>query len=260
MSVTFLKAIESAGVEKALYKKIIAEITGFSTAITCAEDPDVEFDISTKGSSYTPQFNFKINDKTFFRLSRGATLADTTKQIVFFTNLSEGNDFSQTIDFAASVAAYDSETNRSVTISSAINDGFYFINILNRSGQNTGNGVCTAFAESANSKAYKFVVFFNTTKTRANIFAISSRTFYDVDDGSNNGIFVSRFPYQVDSGKIDYIKSSVYCDTTTGTDNRNKLFEITSIYDCTSVNTGETISLDDGIYLAVGPHQLVKID
>ena len=71
---------------------------------------------------------------------------------------------------------------------------------------------------------------------------------------TKSGSFTSRFAYKSLPGQIDYIKSCVYLNE------NQRQFDITAIYDCTELQAvGDTVSLKDGSYLAVGLHQLVKI-
>lgn len=63
----------------------------------------------------------------------------------------------------------------------------------------------------------------------------------------------SHFTYAALAGYIDYIKESDYVSAGT------KIFSTQYIYDCSTVDFGSTITLNDGNYMAIGEHSLVKL-
>lgn len=252
MSLRYNELIESSAKEKDLVKAIIAKITGLSTYITCEEDPDDEYDESTAGSSHVPEFNFKANSKAFFTIKRKAALSSTAKEFTMTIYLSETVSVTKDIPYSNDATAYSEDANRSLYISYLISNTFFGIHFK----RGNSNNFMAFFAMSA-AKCFKAGK--NVGNTTADIFDISSRSFYDTDS-TDVGTFISRFSYAVTQGTLDYIKSSVYHDSSSGSsDLCIKIFDINSVYDCTTVTVGDTISLEDGNYLAVGTHQLVKI-
>lgn len=63
----------------------------------------------------------------------------------------------------------------------------------------------------------------------------------------------SLITYAALAGYIDYIKESGYVSAGT------KIFTTQYIYDCSTVTFGSTITLNDGNYMAIGEHSLVKL-
>ena len=87
---------------------------------------------------------------------------------------------------------------------------------------------------------------FSTTIEGANV--------YDAN-GSNPAIKSPMFSYEARTGYLDFISHSSFVSGST------KAFTSTDIYDCTTVNFGDTLSLKDGAnFLAIGAHSMVKLD
>lgn len=63
------------------------------------------------------------------------------------------------------------------------------------------------------------------------------------------------FPFEARTGYLDFVSHSSFLSGST------KVFASTDIYDCTTVNFGDTLSLKDGAnFLAIGAHSMVRLD
>lgn len=63
------------------------------------------------------------------------------------------------------------------------------------------------------------------------------------------------FSFEARTGYLDFISHSSFVSGST------KAFTSTDIYDCTTVNFGDTLSLKDGAnFLAIGTHSMVRLD
>ena len=63
------------------------------------------------------------------------------------------------------------------------------------------------------------------------------------------------FSFEARTGYLDFISHSSFVSGST------KAFTSTDIYDCTTVNFGDTLSLKDGAnFLAIGAHSMVRLD
>jgi hypothetical protein len=83
---------------------------------------------------------------------------------------------------------------------------------------------------------------------------INNINFYD-SDGTNPATLSSMFSYEARTGYLDFISHSSFVSGST------KAFTSTDIYDCTTVNFGDTLSLKDGAnFLAIGAHSMVRLD
>ena len=243
------------GIEKDFAKGLAAYLHELSDKIVCTSDIDAEYDESDP--THVPVLNFAVDDKLSFTLRRGSDLSDVALGTAAKGYTAVYNNLSINLNFYGnSTIAYDTNTTRTYIISSFI--GIDFINLLiNTTERAWNNQLFNYNLHIIYTKGSEKSYFFATTNTdrsaRANIFNISSRTFTEFG-GATAGVFTSRFAYSAPPGKIDYVKNSVY------TSNGGKLFDITAIYDCTTVALEADVSLDDGRYMAVSPHQLVKIE
>ena len=242
------------GTEKDFAKGLATYLHDLSDNIVCTSDIDVEYD--KNNLTHVPVLNFTIDGKLSFTLRRGSDLSDVALgtaakgYTIVYNNLSSNLNF-----YGNSTIAYDTNATRYYYISSMI--GIDFINVLiNTTKRAWNNQLINNNLHIIYTKDSEKSYFFATTNTdrsaRANIFNISSRTFTEFG-GATAGVFTSRFAYGAPPGKIDYVKNAVY------TSNGAKLFDIDSIYDCTTQTLESTVSLDDGSYIAVGTHQLVKV-
>lgn len=240
--------------EPELMKAVISYITGLDSRITCSEDPDYEYNKAERGDSYIPAFKFYIGSKLIFTMSRDVTLNNAAQGFGIYVKTSSQTIVSKWVADLTSAKYYNVKSDRSFCIAHIISDNFILLDIhqpYESYGQRPGITIVYTISDTSDYVAYK-TTDQNSDYNRSNIFNISSRLFYNFSEASS-GTFVSRFPYKSVPGKIDYVKSCVYA--TAG----QKQFNIRAIYDCTEVTVGDTLSLDDGRYIAVGPHQLVKV-
>lgn len=247
----FAELVESNGNEVDFMKDVIAYITGIDSGITCEDDPDDEYDVGTVGTDHFPTFRFSINGEHIFTIKRSEQLSYTSSQMyVLFVNNGE-EIYSNTITYMHRGTEWSGNGNRKFSMSYLISSGFYILNITS---YQILQSFTILFSESGNNNysSYKFESVDQSTYNVATIFNISECVLYDVS-APIIGTFLSRFAYKAQPGKVDYIKSSIYIN------NGLKQFELTKVYDCTEVSPGSTVSLEDGAYLAVGPHQLVKV-
>lgn len=74
-------------------------------------------------------------------------------------------------------------------------------------------------------------------------------------DGSDPATKSPMFSYEARTGYLDFISHSSFVSGST------KAFASADIYDCTTVNMGDTLSLKDGAnFLAIGAHSMVRLD
>ena len=260
-SSAFKNYVNAFGVEKEFYAALKSYITGLDTRITCSNDPDTEFDISTKGSDYVPKLEFSINDSHAFTIYRNNALGSPTAGFNVSMDISVVIPFNTKFLYQSptmtATKAYTESMERATYISYIINDNFIYISFIQAN-----------FSEYVPDEMFIMVHCFSNDSTlvssangekryvrytKAEIFNISGFTFYDKGGVLSPGAFLSRFSYAAPAGQIDYIKSCVYQNS------NEKVFENRAIYDCTTVTAGDTVSLKDGAYLAIGPHQLVKV-
>lgn len=245
----FAEVVESTGNEVDFMKNVIAYITDINSAITCLDDPDDEYDESTVGTSHIPTFRFSFNEKHILTISRGGALSKATSLMnVSFIN--NGNTIALNgVTYMYRGIGWSTNGLRQFKMSYIDSPGICILNI-------TSYGVVQSFTVLfVESRSSSYGSYKNTNVsayTVSNVFNISECTLYDTS-ASIQGDFISRFAYKAQPGKVDYIKSSIYINDNV------KQFDITPIYDCTEVSPGSTVSLEDGAYLAVGPHQLVKV-
>lgn len=259
-STIFGAIIEINDVEKEFWKALKTYILSLDPGITCAEDPDDEFDYSTKGNDHIATMNFKINNTQIFEIHRTSALRDNNNQelpakISLATNANAGIPELNT-DFKIAPGIYDQPqsvvTTRKIMISHIINDNFIHIalNTIGLNGTTYGN---VNYSKSGNDVFVGNKNGSGETYTRDMAFNLTRYTMYDLATPAYAGTFLSRFSYAAPQGNIDYIKSSIYQS------NGEKVFENKAIYDCTTVIAGDTVSLKDGAYIAVGTNQLVKV-
>ena len=254
-SVKYRVIVDSSGTEKDFMTNVIAYLKGLSSSIDCLNDPDDEY-TNASGQHY-PTFTFTINGKSILNLTR-------EREIAYWSNNSIGkvmdgySVIGQSSNLVYGGNAWNDQTYRSWHISSIISDSFIVISIQSGGSGSELNSNITAFYVTDGTTNYSSekhnLNFSLGDYDKENLFNISELAFKSMTElGSVTGTFVSRFSFKSMPGFIDYIKSSVYV-----TDNE-KIFETTSICDCTEVTPGDTISLKDGSYYSVGPHQLIKL-
>lgn len=252
--------IEINDVEKEFWKALKSYILSLDSRITCAEDPDDEFDYSTKGNDHIATMNFKINNTQIFKIHRTSALRDSNNQelpakISLATNANVGIPELNT-DLKVAPGIYDQPQStvitRKIMISHIINDNFIHLafNTMGLNGRSYGN---INYSKSGNDVFIGNKNDDGETYSRNIAFNLTGYTLYNLANPAYAGTFLSRFSYAAPQGNIDYIKSSIYQN------NGEKVFENKAIYDCTTVIAGDTVSLKDGAYIAVGTNQLVKV-
>lgn len=274
-SSTYAASVEAYGVEKEMYRSIINYLTGLDSRITCNTDADTEWTRAEGDSNTVPTFNFSINNIPIFSLSRDSNIAQYYRQpsnVTVFKLLLDGTPTYQTYirdkkdEPDTAVQNYVACT-RGLTISHIINDNFILLSFAACPDAIVPNTTNTRYRDMDNATFALSLsnnqLYIGATKAasaapytpygKAYCFDISDYTMYNVTTPSSVGKFVSRFSYGAPVGTIDYIKSSVYQS------NGSKIFENKAVYDSTTVNVGDAVSLKDGSYVAVGTHQLVKV-
>lgn len=251
MSSAYLNDVYSNGSEIAFAKQIITHLTSLDSRITCSSDPDDEYDQSEHGDTYVPTLNFKINNELAFTIKRSGALNNTAYQFQYICDST-----SQVLNFQGNAYRHWVEAFRHIAISHIVTDNFIYIEI---NGYFSNGGVtparfAVAYVSQSNKMYFSAAAGTSDPVSKATVFNISEFMFRELVDGNGaQGTFVSRFPYNAAAGEIDYVKSAVYCFQDV------KQFDLKSVYDCTTVTPGSSVSLKDGSYIAVGPHQLVKV-
>ncbi len=257
-SADYYTTITSAGTEIDFIKSIISYITGLNPKITCPDNPDDEYKISVVGNDHFPAFRFYFNNNHLLTIVRANKISEVTQGFIahFFLNDVEVSvgEYPMYFNSYRGSYRYDQSATRHYMIAHISSENFILLAIDSLfSSWSDRYGCKTIYANSDGAEYMNYTHLVNDGMwVKENVFNISSLTFYQI--GSQvNGIFISRFQYESMPGYIDYIKNCVY-----GTSG-NAQFNIDSIYNCTTVTIGATVSLDDGSYIAVGTNQLVKI-
>lgn len=274
-SSTYAASVEAYGTEKDMFRSIINYLTSLDSRITCDTDLDTEWETSLENSNHSPTFVFSINNTPIFSLGRDRNIATYYRQpskFLVFKLLLDGVPTYQTNirnkkDNPETETQWDTVYTRGLTISHIINDNFILLSFAASSDATTSQTTSTTWRDTDNATfALSFSnnqAYIGATKaasaapytpySKAYCFDVSDYTLYNVTTPSSVGTFVSRFSYAAPVGTIDYIKSTVYQS------NSSKIFENKAVYDSTTVNVGDAVSLKDGSYVAVGTHQLVKV-
>ncbi len=274
-SSTYAASVEAYGTEKDMYISIINYLTSLDSRITCDTDVDTEWSAAINDPGNIPTFVFSINNTPIFSLGRDRNIATYYRQpskVLVFKLLLDGVPTDQ-ISIRNKKDSPETETQwevtytRGLTISHIINDNFILLSFAASSNATTSQTTDTTWRDTDNATFALSLsngqTYIGATKaaseapyipySKAYCFNISDYTMYNVTTPSSVGKFVSRFSYSAPVGTIDYIKSTVYQS------NGSKIFENKAVYDSTTVNVGDAVSLKDGSYVAVGTHQLVKV-
>lgn len=251
MATRYLDSVIATGTEKDFMAAVINYITGIDSKITCSSNVETEYDSSDL--THIPTFNFSIDGELAFTITRGYALNTNVREFI----MSCKND-SYTCSIGGSVRSYTKNGKRTVNFSYINNDNFVLLTIhgIFENYNISGDYFSIVYAKNSAKSYYSTLSTYGSSSlAKSVIFNISSRTFTEIGDGhAISGVFLSRFSYKAQPGKIDYIKDSIYVV------GGSKVFDLTSIYDCTELQSvGDVVSLEDGAYLAVGPHQLVKV-
>lgn len=88
-----------------------------------------------------------------------------------------------------------------------------------------------------------------------NYYNIENIRFTDIIGTFDSAIKSPMFSFEARTGYLDFISHSSFVSGST------KVFTSADIYDCTTVNFGDTLSLKDGAnFLAIGAHSMVRLD
>ncbi len=253
----YLTEIVSTGTEKEFMTSVINAITGLSTAITCTGSVD-QYDGE---SSTVPEFIFAFNGKNMLKIKRGAAIGTATKYLnisIFVDSNIIANNNSYIYNYTSSIASASNE--RKAIISWLVSDDFillvltggygdfgYYTNLGLINAKNGSNVYGGGYDRSSNGMFSRNQIF--------NIYKNPGNTDYILRafDSGVTGTFATRFGFKSKPGQIDYVKSAAYVNSGV------KVFDIPYVCDCTAVTLGDTVSLKDGSYLAVGPNQLVRV-
>lgn len=250
----FAEIVESNGNEVDFMKDVIAYITGIDSGITCEDDPDDEYDVGTVGTSHIPTFRFSFNNNHVMTIKRTYDLSSYSQYMTIDFIKDDQIIGSNYISFIAQAKQWDTDANRKFSMSYIESSGFYILDFVGTFSQSAAPRFNIVFAESGNNSygSYKIETI-NSSDYKISVVFNTSEYVYTGIDSEISGTALSRFTYKTQPGKVDYIKSSIYVNSGV------KQFEIFQLYDCTEVSPGSAVSLKDGAYLAVGPHQLVKV-
>lgn len=253
MATRYLDSIVVTGTEKDFMTNVINYITGIDSKITCSSNVDTEYDSSDL--THVPTFNFLIDGELAFTIARKYALNTNAREFIVSC---ENNSFACGI--GGESRSYSTNGKRTVSFSYINNDNFVLLTMHsmyeNHSSGTSNNYFSIIYVKNSAKSYYSTLAVINGPAiSKSVVFDISSRTFTEISDSSSiSGIFISRFSYKAQPGKIDYIKDSIYVA------NGSKAFDLTSVYDCSELSSvGDPVSLNDGVYIAVGPHQLVKV-
>lgn len=263
MSAFYENTISITGIEKDFMSALISTLTGISSAVTCTGDIS-QYDGAT---SVKPEFVININGKPTITLTRTAALSSNG---TFNIKVDVGGNSiiaSSQIKFWSGTFGPNSSTARGAYISwiASTNGNVIFINIREyiATSRYTGNWAISTFKINDNVYGDGFYLSkIDNPISKDELFDLSKYPsgntyspylYRNYDNANDSGSFTSRFQYATKPGIIDYVKSSIY------TNSGEKKLECSSLFDCSTVNPGDTVSLKDGAYLAVGTHQLVKV-
>lgn len=262
----FYSTVVSQGNEIAFMKEIVSFITGLDEKITCNDDPDYEYDKDNRGETYVPRFRFYFNNEHIFTINRGANLNTGANGFTIQYIYDDAVFNSRWVHVHdSSVQSYLVVRKRWSYISYIISDNFILIDfhdVVPSWGDQYGIRIMYAKSGDDEYSAYD-ILRYSDNFTKECVFNISialggtgtptGLVFRDLSS-TKSGSFTSRFAYKSLPGQIDYIKSCVYLN------GDQRQFDISAICDSTELQAiGDTVSLKDGAYLAVGLHQLVKV-
>lgn len=257
-SIGYGQEINYYGTEKEFWAKAIEEITALSPEITCIGSVD-QYD----GEPTTiPEFVFAFHGKEMLKLKRRVAINASTGRFdttVFVNDYNVflnqemiiGSDWSPTVIGARSLKISWLIAHNIIIFSMAAGIGSWGLRNLGLVSIKNGDAIYGDgwWFNNGDGSVYPRNKIFNIYLKPDNT------TYYTFRDFNSNiiGSFTSRFQYKTDAGLIDYARGAIY------TNNGNRVFDVSCVYDCSEVAIGDSISLSSGSYLAVGPHQLVKV-
>lgn len=250
----FAVLVNKQGTEEQFYDTLVKYILALDTRITC--DTTAEDEFNDEDPTHIPTFNFFINEKKVFNFTRPAALSTAVRAVDVTPYVSSSySSTTKSLYFDVNdggAVAYNTVINRGLCLAWIVSDNFILIDFVPGPSNHRWWGVTSIYFKSG-SNHYGSCVSFQEAGSyvKGKIFKISDLAFYN-HDTSVSGTFQTRFSYKQKPGKLDYIKSSIYLSSGV------KQFDTNAIYDCTDVVSGETVSLNDGLFIAVGTNQIVK--
>ena len=258
-----LIAIRTTETEVAFMQRYIGALCALDDRLVCNTTVDAEYDMSD--TSHTPTFDFTIADHLTFRIQRAANLATGSYGYIFSAPGTSYSVTSYVNGEDATSATPLSVKGREINFAYIIADNLISIGLTCAMQYSNSNLNVVYIKDSdsyytsirtdilwASNSAWRKQDIFNICNPYSSSVQPVARQ-YTKNGDTIPLTFVSRFQYASAPGKIDYVKNCVFQN------NGTKLFNVTTVYDCTTVPVGECVSLDDGAYLAVGPHQLVRM-
>ena len=250
MGIVFDK-VYTTGDELEFMSATLDFILGIDPRITC--DTTVSAQYANRPSDYVPEFNFSIDGKATITLRRQATLAGAAIAFSFICGSSSvtnayfstwwNNGYvNQNMGREFNFAAIATDDVLFFTICGGSSDSYYNANL----------GVTTI---TSDSKHYLNVIA-NQAYTQSSMFnlANSSRPYAELET-STPGYFISRFSYKAPTGKLDYAEGAVCVN------NGGKVFNLSSVYDCTEVTPGTNYEglINGNNCFTIGQHQFIKL-
>lgn len=240
---------------KGLYSGITCDLSGYVTK----EDADAS-DIAFIGNTIT-NIDFNLSENVILRFqsypsdnlskpySGGYNFAFKINGANIVTIGSEGTKTNSDtcLRFSSTNPNAWGAANRSFTVAKYVSDNVVVFWI--------GDYTATSWKDAK----FSFVKFKDTNNNvkwavKAGANAIDDG-FIKSDDGSLTYTRTNMFSYEARTGYLDFISHSNYLSAGI------KAFTSTDIYDCTTVNFGDTLSLKDGAnFLAIGAHSMVPIN
>lgn len=274
--------IQSNTNEKDFFKLIYNWLMGLDDNITFAIRDDEETLISTDPDDITFTYNtpinldFSFNENVKFRLQSkpsetndhlnaascsyniGFYLGNNTIASESLGSITYDYDNVRSLAFHAATKSWGSPTclcdsiiQRSIKCAKYIDNttGILIVYLGNYTVTDYKNcGVCFMRFKDTNNN-YKWAAKIDSTGKSI----IEQYDFYN-SDGSSPINKKSMFSYEARTGYLDFISHSSFVSGTT------KVASSTDIYDCTTVNFGDTLSLKDGAnFLAIGSHSMVPL-
>lgn len=247
--------IQSSGDDRSFLTLVYNFIMGLDSGITASVTP-TNFPYASKTVS---NMDFTLDTNVVFRLQSypGDNLSRPTSSGYNFAFIVNGNTImskgigsyttsgNPNLPFVDSFTYVSDSKVRKYMVSSydSENVKIFWIGPYNSTDFTTSGGISVIKFKDAND------VWYWGAYAGANI---ESCTITD-STGATSSSKSSMFTYAALAGYIDYIRESSYVSGGV------KVFSSADIYDCSTVTLGSTITLNDGNYMAIGAHSLVKL-
>ena len=258
--------ISSTGTEVDFLSELYDYITGLWTGITCSMNvggteisPALpsDYQVVNNGKTY---IDFALKENVILRFESYNKMsyavdggANQCYNIFFIINDvvvgHYGEDGSWTnkgsgLPFVSSPEKYYNNNSRKYVLSKYISDNMFIVWFGNYSVTSWKNSQFYIMGVKDTSDNWHYAAGTN----------IDDAVLYD-SNGSNAVVKSPMFSYEARTGYLDFISHSSFVSGST------KVFTSTDIYDCTTVNFGDTLSLKNGAnFLAIGEHSMVRLD